>query len=371
MGHKYNGHEHSEAVLVTIVPTATDLLDTTDIAVPLPRYAQLIRYSECEFFGVNFNTDPTDLCGTIWTKPQRDMVARYLMEAQEEIEQEVNFPLVVRWIEDDEQDYSESVLARWGRVIEAGVRGETTIEAGSAVAHATDPAVVGPVATTVTDVDEIRVFHPGTDIEIHPSSVTISGGNVTVEIPRCRLVTEAAADNPSNGLDYTDLSNFESTVDVKRIYNDASENATLVWPAGTTSCCSSCSSTTRDACMVIVDGEIGRILAQLATYSSGSWSRSTLSACFCCAPERVRLNYRAGLDPTTRQAEDAVIRLAHSKMPQAPCGCDVASRVWKRDRNIPSVLTAERINCPFGLSDGAWIAWRFAQSMKLVRGSTF
>jgi len=55
-------------------------------------------------------------------------------------------------------------------------------------------------------------------------------------------------------------------------------------------------------------------------------------------------------------------------MPEEPCGCEVAQRLWRRDRHVPEVLTRERINCPYGLSDGAWQAWRFTQSMKLVRG---
>ena len=84
----------------------------------------------------------------------------------------------------------------------------------------------------------------------------------------------------------------------------------------------------------------------------------------------MRLNYLSGMDPTSPQAEDAIIRLAHSKMPEEPCGCSVAQRLWKRDRSVPSLLTAERLNCPFGLSDGAWIAWKFAMALKKYRAHT-
>jgi hypothetical protein len=75
------------------------------------------------------------------------------------------------------------------------------------------------------------------------------------------------------------------------------------------------------------------------------------------------------LTPLTRQVEDAIVRLAHSKMPDEPCGCDMLQRHWKRDRNIPQVLTRERINCPFGLSDGAWFAYRQAATLKIWKAS--
>jgi len=78
----------------------------------------------------------------------------------------------------------------------------------------------------------------------------------------------------------------------------------------------------------------------------------------------VRVNYYDGKQYLSRQMEDAIVRLAHAKMPDEPCGCDVAQRMWKRDRNVPEVLTRERINCPFGMSDGAWIAWQFTRSFK-------
>jgi len=55
-------------------------------------------------------------------------------------------------------------------------------------------------------------------------------------------------------------------------------------------------------------------------------------------------------------------------MPKEPCACDIVQYYWERDRNMPEAFTRERANCPFGMSDGAWIAWRFAQTLKTVRG---
>ncbi len=351
---------------MAIVPTESDLR-AEDSAVTLPRYAQMIHYTECSFFGVVRDTTPAR-CRSIWVKTERDLIRKYLAEAQEELEQVINYPLAPTWITDEQHRYSFPVLTRWGLVIEAGVRGKTTISADEAVNHAADPAVIGPVATTVTDEDEIKVYYPASlvedEIEIHPSDIDISGGNVTIYVPKCRMVHPDVVDNPRAGIDYADNSNFLALVDVARVYNDPSTQGELVYPHGTTGC--SCGDETRDACIYVRNGRIGELDLLRATYSGGAWSAAS-SSCFC-TPSNVRVNYRAGMDPLTRQAEDAIVRLAHSKMPEEPCACEPVRGLWERDRNVPEVFTRERLNCPFGLSDGAWTAWTFAQRMKLRRG---
>lgn len=357
----------------SIVPVSGALLDDGDSAISLARYAQLIGYPECQFFGVAGAAEVLDAeCRTIWLKSERDMVLKYLLEAQEEIENHVGYPLKPRWIVDDDRPYTCPLEARWKKIIEAGVEAEDEIAMGQPVDLTTDPAVVGPiVGVTFTDIGEVRVYHSsGTSfcalnpVEIRPSCVTIIGGELTIEIPRCRLVTEAAADNPRTGIDYADDDNFEDTVDVTRLYNDPSTHATLVWPHKCTSACAAacCSEYTQDGCIYIRNGEMGILDVLPAAYSAGAWVSS--STCHRTKPERVRLNYRAGMDPLSFQAEDAILRLAHSKMPNEPCGCAVSQRLWERDRNVPRQLTAERLNNPFGLSDGAWIAWKFAGALK-------
>lgn len=353
---------------MTIVATATSLVNEQS-AVRLARYAQIIGYPECNFFGVNADIDTGFQCQEIWTKTQRDMVAKYLAEAQEEIEQETGYFLAPRWIGQgqtekwqDWQSLKWQLTTKWSLFIEAGIQATSTIQAGAVVNHATDPAVIGPIATTVTNIDEVKIFHPGTDVEIDPSAITIAGGFVTINIPRCRMVTAAVADNPVTGLAYTDLANFEATVDVKRVYNSTAVQATFVYPhsCGGLSCDCDCTEQTAVGCIYVRNKRLGIINVMQTGQVSG--------LCGGC-PEIVRLNYRAGMDKLTFQAEDAIIRLAHAKMPSEPCGCDVAKRLWGRDRNIPEVLTRERLNCPFGLPDGAWVAYKFAHAMKIFRGS--
>ena len=81
-------------------------------------------------------------------------------------------------------------------------------------------------------------------------------------------------------------------------------------------------------------------------------------------PERARLYYLSGLTALSQQMKSALVRLAHTKMPEELCGCDTYTRLWARDRHVPDVLTRERINCPFGMMDGAWEAFKIVQRLK-------
>ncbi|NUN03980.1 MAG: hypothetical protein HUU41_22980, partial [Bryobacteraceae bacterium] len=72
---------------------------------------------------------------------------------------------------------------------------------------------------------------------------------------------EALADNPPEGWDYADVANFEATVDVKRVYNDPSTNAVLVWPHQCSVVCAQggCDEYTHAGCEYVRIPEIGTI----------------------------------------------------------------------------------------------------------------
>lgn len=341
-----------------VIPTAYPVS-----CVSLIRYAERIHQNECSFWGVA-NPAEEEIgygCDVIWSQWMRDDISYYLAEAQQEIEQQVSFPICPRWFTDEQHRLSCPMQTDWGYVIEGGVMAITTLQAGATVDYSSEPAGLGPIATTVTDTGEIAVFYPGSDRQIYPSTIEISGGFLTIWIPRCRLVAADKLENPKVGWNYDDLDNFTETVDVKRVYNDPSTQAELIYRD-----CNTCESESQAACIYVRNGEIGSVDVTPGTYANGVWTRNN----FCKPVESVRLNYKAGRG-MTYQMEDAIIRLAHSKMPDELCGCETFTRHWRRDRNIPEILTRERLNNPFGLNDGAWIAWRFALSMRLVRGYTF
>jgi hypothetical protein len=347
---------------MTIVAVQSSLVNQSSI-VRLARYCSIVGVRECNFLGVNDGQPSGGYdCQDIWTKGQRDEITKYLAEAQDEIEQEIGFPLAPRYIGQGQSDIWQDwqpikhrLVTRFARLIEVGIEATSDISLAETVDHTNDPAEVGPIATTVTDVNEVHVYHPGTDVEIDPSSITIAGGNMTIYIPRCRMLTEAANDNDENGADYTDLANFEDEVDVKRIYTDTSVQATIAHLSD----CSSCEETTLEGCLHIRDRRVGIVDLR---------RRCTSSFCSGCGG-MVKLNYKAGMDVLTSQAEDAIVRLAHSKMPNQPCGCEPANLLWQRDRNVPEVLSVERLNCKFGLANGSWAAFKYAQAMKVYRVS--
>ena len=351
-----------------IVPTQATANPETSI-ITLAAYARHIQACECGFFGVVNGPECvySSGCRAVWTKEQRDWAQYYLAEAQYEIEKQARYFIGRRWVVDEEHNYENPVLTNYGYVHSGGVKTETAIQDGAAVSHATDPATVGPIATTVTDINEIHVYHPGSDLEIIPSSITLSGGAVSFEIPRCRMVKPELQDNPSAGLEYSTLTNFSQTVDVKRIYNTNNNPATLVYRKCQTR--TDCTDTEKTACLCVRYPKIGSVAVEPDCLYT------------CGRLYKVKLNYYAGrrfvddnglLHPWARQAQDAIIRLAHAKMPHPACDCDAASEMWARDRNVivDGFGRYQRGGMtPFGPQEGAWVAWEFAEDMKLRRGA--
>lgn len=368
---------------MTVTPYQAHLQEYTG-AVTLGDYAHILGIDECGIWGVN-NPDAVQVaCGSIWSKYERDRLAYFLDEAQKEIEDVLGFFMQRRWVVGaltdqenydpryvDQQNYRKSghMKTKWAVVIAGGVRAVETIASGTALNQATDPGVVGPLATTVTDVNEIAVFHPGTDVRIVSSKITISGGQLSIEIPRCRTVKQAFANNDNTGVAYATLSNFENTVDVKRVYNDPSTNAVLVSPhtCGADCYTNGCTETTQAGCIYVRKGRLGIVDVSPATYSGGAWS-STVSNC-CKNYQIVRLNYYAGLIEPTVNMKKTVIKLAHTKMPYELCKCDITQQAWKEDNTVPTALTGQRINCPFGLANGAWEAYSFAKAFRIVKSA--
>jgi hypothetical protein len=325
-------------------------------AVSLARYAEIIGYSDCAFWGVNSPSNINYGCREIWTQPQRDDVLLYLSEAQEELEQILQYPLMRRWFENERHNFNQILIARWGKIISPGTKVISIIRDDAAVSHATDPAMITITPTAqLSDWSEIKVYYPDTDIEITPSDISYNSGTLTltITIPRCRLVDYPLRFNPDTGLDYSVISNFETLVDVHRVYNDATIQAKLVHKDSI--CSSFCVEDYDSSCMWLDNPILGIIHVDLNV------------GCFCGNYSHADLNYEAGVYPLSRIEEQMIVRLAHAKMPVEPCGCDVTQRIWRRDREEPKIMTRDRANCPFGTSNGAWTAWKWACNNELVR----
>lgn len=351
-------------------------------AVTLARYAQKIRFDECSFWGVRNDTVTNrGSCLDIWTLEQREQIAYYLSESQVELEDVIGFPMQPTYVVGaitgdtfgdwrfvDQQPFYPMLNTKWNRVIEPGVKAAYLAGDSVAVSHVSDPAVIVHMAIPGITAEQVKIYHEDSNIQITPSTVTVSTlGLITVNVPRCRTVLPSLADNPEEGLDYSDLANFASAVDIVIECTDPSTQAVLLTDHSCSATCASmgCQQYTYNGCIVVEEPDTGGVRLSRGTYTGGQWIRTT--NCSVGAYSSVQLNYLAGVRVLSPQMEDAIVRLAHSKMPTSPCGCNPANWMWARDRNTPETLTRERVNNPFGMSDGAWVAYRFAQSMRVQR----
>jgi hypothetical protein len=341
--------------LAIVVAPAGEREPYGDLSVPLALYAQIVGLDECAFWGVSVDTPSQgETCPTVWLLRERKTMARALLEAQEEVENLVRYPLATRWIEGDEVPYRKLVFTTWCHVLEMGQKAVEVLEDSAAVNHGTDPAVITVLNVAADlDVNQVAVFFEDSEVEISPSSVSLSGTTLAIEIPRCRLVKPDLADNDRQGLAYATVANFAASVDVKRIYGDSEVQAQILCRPV---CDSGCTGEAIEACAYIENSRLG-ILRVIPT------------GCITCScPKWVRLYYRAGLVQPTVQSQDIVVRLAHAKLPETPCACSVTATIWQRDRSLPPQMTAERANNPFGeASYGAWVAFMWALDMRIIR----
>lgn len=332
-------------------------------AVSLARYAKKVGYTEWAFFGISHPDNKKFNLRKIWTQSLREQMLSYLSIAQQMIEDIVEYPIKPRWIDQERKSFSPHFHTKWCHAIELGIEAREILVEDAVIDLASSFAVSTEIGTiTLSGIDpslklnEIRITFPDSlELIEHSKAYFDSIGDLIIEIPKARLVVLSERENPEEGLLYDDPSIFQILVDVHRVYNDSSEQIGLRYVE---SCSSFCSTVSEFVCGRIDDSELGAVTVDL-----------TGIGCNCRNYDHMIANYRAGIEPT-RMIEDVVIRLAHSLMAIEPCSEPIVMTLWNRDRSIPKILTRERIECPFGMSDGAWSAWKFAQSLQVVRSSS-
>jgi hypothetical protein len=366
--------------LISVYDQMEELVTTPNCAVPLSRYAKLIGYEEAAFWGVVWENQYLRGCDPLWSEYERMSIQNALAEAQQEIEQVIGYPLCPtyisgtyddnpRWV--DQQCYRPQIVTRYPRILEAGVPVVEMLEEDATADHSsiTGLATIGPISTDAEHAHEIKVYYPNSDRQITPSKITISGGEVTIEIPRYRMVKQEFLNDAEGHILYENLAFFLTTVDVKRVYTDPSTQAILVRPhCSNNNCSGGCYECTRTACVYLRDAFLGVVDITPADWDADNlvWNRRVV----CAGNYSIaRLNYLAGVRRLDLQAEIALVRLAHSKLGRPPCQCDKTGQMWKQDYDVTGAVTRERVNCPFGLSSGAWHAYRWALTFASKRAS--
>lgn len=381
----------------------------------LDRWAEIIGVNPLNFNQLSSTSlFPNNVCGDVFFQQDwqhsdrigRDTIAMAIQQAELEIAAEAGFNLLPDWTVAERLTYPQPAIpqgwgnaanVRWmgksvelrkGHVISGGVRIKTLIHAGAVVARQDDDSdgyqetcVVG-VATTLTDANEIHAYYPaksGADgWEIRPIQVAISGGVAVIQFKAWQIVAANHMDAlDGEVLDAHTAGNYETAVDIYRVYNDPSTQVQFMWE-NCEDCCGSCVACqfgTQAGCFHLRDARLG-----FAVPAPASWNTSTLTFdgaeySACHEPDQVRVWYYSGYvdqnltRPYTDMApywEYAVAYYAASKFERAVCGCSNINQFiekWRQDIAFSDnsgsfVTTPEMLSNRLGTTMGAIYAWK-------------
>lgn len=389
---------------------------------PLATWAKILGIHPLHFEGVAFTPNSRQsLCDAAlpqfpWQeadRTSREDIARAIAQAEEILERQLGWRLMPSWESDewhsngrpwrpemwqwtggDIRGYPTVAKASWGKLISGGIQGKTLIQAGSAIvwsdADADDYKETGTITVPVAagvDACEVEVYYPGhlgeDAYQIRPIQVSIALGVATIRVRRELCILETIL----NSLDWaaadgTDDTDFLTTVDVYRRYNDPSTQATLMWePVGCSLCgatgCAACSYSTQTGCLHLRSDPMNAMVA----WTPGTWNASTNSFDSAAlgasrAPDLVRLYYYAGHRGKSGCAREmdliwaqAVTYLSLTLLDRPLCDCtDNVFSYWRDDLGLLSGGDGNSIygdsvrrlaaSSPFGTRRGAYWAWQ-------------
>jgi len=340
----------------------------------LDQYRRRFNIPPWAFNGVENPNETRRGCDHYWTQWERDDLAQALSDAEKLLAGELGFYLGARYLIDYDRVWSDPLQLRYGHVLGAGVRARTEVTP-SASDFTVDPATITvPSASFSGGTDEVVVVEDSTGLEIEPDEIATSGTDYVISISQYKLIEWDDLEDQSETIDYdaafpaaTWLKLADLTV--YRQYRDTDTQASIVYGPSCDCWCASdaCTGTTYTGCVFVQRRDIGLVRINRATLSSGTWSCDNSAVCGCYDGDKVTVYYEAGTDDIPNW-ETAVFRLAHSQMGEQPCGCVLHERQWRLDRQELPVLTAERINCPWGNTQGAWFAYSWTSRQANGKG---
>lgn len=349
---------------------------SSQLGLYLDRYQELQHLDVCAFNGVNRPTDNRDnQCIGVIKQSQRDELAMYLLQAEEMRQEELAYFPMPKWrIEEHDITDGNPFILEMKYLIEIGGLTFTEIESDVALDHGgvafdTDNPPNDPVVITVAstaDVDEIIVRYPGELNKIYPSSISSTGGVVTISIPRCRLVKPEENDDRDEPISYYDDPDaFLETVDVYREWADPASGADFVWRMA--DCDTDCVPNCQSACAIVSGAkayELSIVYLHPATFS-GIIPTRTNCWTYREVPQSVRVTYRSGKQPSMLNQINT-IRLMHTLMPHPPCECGITKQAWSKDTEVN-----ERRWSPYGNMQGALHCWSLDNRAKTGHGGMF
>ena len=351
------------------------LPEFSQLGLTLDRYQELMGLDVCAFNGINRPTDNHDSsCIDIVNQSQRDDLARYLLQAEEMREEELGYFLSPKWrVEEQSVGLDNPFILEKKHLLEVGWPTWSIIEEDYELDYGvgpfdpfnppTDPVEI--VLATEVPTFDIVVTYPDERVLIKPSSITSANGEVTIRIPRCRLVDPDYNQDWDDPPSYYDEEVFLETVDVWCYYADQQYGAEFKWRQA--NCDTDCEPNCQPACAMIVGArayELSIVHLYPATYSNGSWTRTNRFN-YRGRPASARITYLSGRRPSISN-EIYTVRLSHTLMPRPPCSCDIVKQKWENDR-----IYVEGQYTPYGSMQGALDVWLADSRARIGHGGMF
>jgi hypothetical protein len=340
----------------------------------LDDYRRKYHIALCAFNGVENPDETLTGCDKLcWAQWEREAIAQALADAEGALAEHLRWWIGPRFLTDNDCLWTDPLILRWGHIVGGGIEGTTDVSTDVAASDFTvDPATITIPTASFTSVDEVQVIETSSGLEIYPDEINTVGANYVLEIDQCKLIEWDNLENQVDCIDYDVLfpgATWLKLADltINRHFLDTSSQADIEFgPSCTCEYCGApCAGTSYTGCVYTVDERISKVRVQMAAYtaSTDSWACDYPTLYGCYHGSKVTVNYRAGTTGVSGWKE-AICRLAHTYLDFKPCGCAYFDFALNRDRRIPSILTAERINCPLGQMDGAWYAWNWVQNNK-------
>ena len=341
----------------------------------LDEYRVLLNIPICVFNGVENPNESVSGCDLVWNQWERDQLAQALRQAEDTLAGQLGFTLGEEYQVSEVEPWTEPMQLRWGHIVGGGVQGiEEVIPVASD--FTIDPATITVAQADFPDGGNeiyISIVEDSTGLEIVPDKVESVGANYIIYIDQCKLIEWDDLEYQKDPITYDAA--FPDTIWLKlgdltinRQYLDGSEQAVITYgPACNCACAGvACAGASYDGCVYVIDAEISKVRIQMATYdaTTEAWTCGVpVLTCGCYEGDKVCVMYQAGTTAIPGY-EQAIMRLAHTYMAVKPCACSMFDYLWHRDTDVPSVLTAERVNNPFGTANGAWFSWQWAETHK-------
>ena len=384
----------------------------------LDRWAEIIGVSPLHFNGLDSSIlKPAIVCGDAWQQyawQHADQVSREdvgiaIRDAERKIAGEVGYNLLPDWTVDERHRtvrpsdplfYSngvnvrgqrKSIDANWGYLISGGIKGKTIIEAGAAVVRSDedgdgyDETMTVTAPTTVTSLDEIRVFYPGENgselWEVRPIKVSLLANVATITFKSWQLVDPTLQERiNANAIDAEAAGSYLTTVDVYRIFNDPQYQVEMLWEQPfCASCggtgCTECTEGSQNGCLMVRDNRLGTVVYSPATWDAEDQSFDQSEYWTPRDPDRLRLWYYSGWQDTQLERprnnldpywETAIAYYAASLLDRPTCGCSNVTefvKMWRKDKALVNEdgsfqITQSQMDNNFGSREGALYAFR-------------